>query len=48
MVPATNYSDAMLPVGQTLTDSSARLRLTPIAKGGIAPNEFLDVTLEFY
>ncbi|MBA3607532.1 MAG: hypothetical protein H0W43_03325 [Chthoniobacterales bacterium] len=48
MVPATNYSDAMLPVGQTLTDSSARLRITPIAKGGIAPNEFLDVTLEFY
>lgn len=48
MVPATDYSDAALPIGQTLTDSSARLRFTPVAEGGIAPDEYLDVTVEFY
>jgi hypothetical protein len=48
MVPATDYADAALPIGQTLTDSSARLRFTPVAEGGTAPDEYLDVTIEFY
>lgn len=47
-IPATDYSDAALPVGQTLTDSSARIRVTPVATGGTAPDQYLDVTVQFY
>jgi hypothetical protein len=47
-IPATDYSDAALPVGQSLTDSSARIRVTPVATGGTAPDQCLDVIVQFY
>ncbi|MCU0782055.1 MAG: PKD domain-containing protein [Akkermansiaceae bacterium] len=39
--------DAALAVGQTFADPTGNLYLTPIAQGGSAPDEWLDVRVEF-
>jgi|GEM_PF-4653266 len=39
-----NY-DVILPIGQTYTDPSGMLRITPIAKGGTGGREWLDVRI---
>jgi hypothetical protein len=39
--------DAALAIGRTFTDPTASLYITPLAQGGSAPNEWLDVRVEF-
>jgi len=36
-------NDSPLVIGQTFSDSAAGIHITPIAKGGTSPNEWLDV-----
>lgn len=39
--------DAALALGRTFTDPQRFLYITPVAQGGTAPNEWLDVRVEF-
>jgi photosystem II stability/assembly factor-like uncharacterized protein len=39
--------DAPLAIGRTFADPTASLYITPIAQGGAAPDEWLDVRVEF-
>ncbi len=39
--------DAALAIGQTFADPTGSLYITPSAQGGTAPNEWLDVRVEF-
>ncbi len=41
--PGTGASDAGLPIGVTFDDAARGISLRPVAKGGTAPNEYLDV-----
>lgn len=43
--PSTNSLDAALPIGATLDDSEYGITITPLAKGGSSPNEYLDVQI---
>jgi len=45
VTPTTGYEDAALPIGRTLSDG--HVSLTPVANGGVAPYEWLDVDVAF-
>ena len=40
-------ADAGLPVGQSFYDAGAGVRFTNMAAGGIAPNEYIDMKIDF-
>ena len=42
-----DYYNPGLPVGGILADAAAGLSITPVAEGGIAPHEYLDVQVTF-
>jgi hypothetical protein len=42
-----DMSDAGLAIGRTYTDTEAGITITPLATGGAAPNEYIDVKVEF-
>lgn len=41
--PGTNDQDAALAVGASFVDQDANITIKPVAEGGIAPNQYLDV-----
>ncbi|MDB6025090.1 MAG: hypothetical protein JWM68_1313 [Verrucomicrobiales bacterium] len=41
--PGTSLLDASVNVGQFFTDTNSGVTITPLAKGGVSPNEYLDV-----
>ncbi|MEQ1850201.1 MAG: PKD domain-containing protein [Chthoniobacteraceae bacterium] len=44
--PGTNdRDDGSLPIGKTYGDTAANIFVTPIARGGTAPNQYLDVRI---
>lgn len=45
--PGSSAQDAALAVGASFYDSVANLSITPIARGGTTPNEYLDVQVNF-
>lgn len=46
--PATaNFTRHPLPIGQTFTDPAFNLSITPLAVGGTAPNEFIDLNITY-
>lgn len=45
--PGTNAQDAALSVGASFYDSVANVTITPVARGGTTPNEYLDVQVNF-
>ncbi|MEY2879187.1 MAG: hypothetical protein RLZZ15_1567, partial [Verrucomicrobiota bacterium] len=49
MTPASTsgFSDAALQVGQKFVDAALGITITPTAKGGTAPNEYVDVKIDF-
>lgn len=44
---AGGANDAPLRIGETLVDPDAGVTVTPLATGGAAPNEFIDVRVSF-
>lgn len=40
---ANDKQDAGLLIGSTYTDTTAGVHITPVARGGVAPNEWIDV-----
>ena len=45
--PGSNSQDAGLAIGQTFHDTVAGITIRPLAKGGVTPNEYLDVQCQF-
>lgn len=45
--PGNSDQDAALAIGATLIDPAAGVTIRPVAQGGIAPNEYLDVQVFF-
>ncbi len=45
--PGNSAQDAALAIGATLFDHAANITIRPIAQGGAAPNEYLDVQVTF-
>ena len=45
--PGSNSQDAGLAIGKTFHDTVAGITIKPLAKGGVTPNEYLDVLIEF-
>ncbi len=45
--PGSNPQDAGLAIGQTFHDTVAGITIRPLAKGGVTPNEYLDVQIQF-
>ncbi len=45
--PGTNSQDAGLAIGKTFHDTVAGITIRPLAKGGVTPNEYLDVQCQF-
>lgn len=43
--PGSTTSDAALAVGATFSDSNYGVTISPVARGGTAPNEYLDVSI---
>ncbi|MHB8523377.1 MAG: hypothetical protein ACYDH9_21840 [Limisphaerales bacterium] len=43
--PGNSPQDAALAVGDTFTDPVVQLSILPVAEGGLAPNEYLDVQI---
>lgn len=43
--PGIDAHDAALAIGATFTDPGVSLSIMPFAEGGLAPNEYLDVTI---
>lgn len=44
--PGTNdRDDGSLPIGKTYGDTAANIFVTPVARGGTAPNQYLDVRI---
>jgi Immunoglobulin I-set domain len=46
--PGTSDQDAALAIGQSFDDMDANLTILPMAEGGTAPNEYLDVQVLFH
>ncbi len=44
--PNSDCTDSALQVGQTLFDSEHRIAITPVASGGVSPNEWMDIKIE--
>lgn len=44
---ADGKADAPITLGRTYTDTASNVHITPVATGGTAPNEWLDVTVNF-
>ena len=45
--PGTDPQDAALGIGTSFYDSVAGITITPLARGGTSPNEYLDVRVNF-
>ena len=45
--PGYSDKDAALAIGTSLIDPEANVSITPIAQGGIAPHEYLDIKVHF-
>ena len=45
--PGSNIQDAGLAIGKTFRDDVAGITIRPLAKGGVTPNEYLDVQIQF-
>ena len=45
--PGTSAQDAALGIGTSFYDSVAGITITPLARGGTTPNEYLDVRVNF-
>src|SRR5439155_10430737 len=45
--PGANERDATLAIGATFIDSDASVAIRPVAEGGVAPHEYLDVQVIF-
>jgi sugar lactone lactonase YvrE len=45
--PGSNSQDAGLAIGAIFTDSTAAINIRPLARGGVAPNEYRDVQIVF-
>ncbi len=43
--PGLGEQDAALAVGASFTDPDAQITISPVAEGGVAPNEYLDVQI---
>jgi hypothetical protein len=44
---AGGKNDSALTLGRTFTDTASSVHITPVAIGGTAPNEYIDVTVNF-
>ncbi len=40
-----SYEDGGAPIGRTVTDKGSGVHFTPIARGGLAPSEYIDVVV---
>ncbi len=45
--PGASAQDAALAVGASFHDTAGGITINPIAKGGVSPNEYLDVAISF-
>lgn len=45
--PGTDPQDAALGIGTSFYDAAAGFTITPVARGGASPNEYLDVRVNF-
>lgn len=45
--PGSGATDSPLAIGATFNDTAAGVTIQPLAKGGVAPNEYLDVQVTF-
>src|SRR5438874_2782905 len=46
--PGTNVGDAALAIGKSLVDVPAGITITPVAEGGTAPNQWMDIRIRKY
>jgi hypothetical protein len=46
--PGTNIGDAALAIGKSLVDVQAGITITPVAEGGTAPNQWMDIRIRKY
>ena len=45
--PGTSANDAGLAIGASFRDADTGMTIRPLAKGGVTPNEYLDVVVDF-
>ncbi len=46
--PGTSIGDAALAIGKSLVDVPAGITITPVAEGGTAPNQWMDIWIRKY